>query len=45
MMAMLRLGCASVFLYGGSIMPGEFKGRDVTVVDIFEASASSAPAK
>jgi len=28
--------CSSVFLYGGSIMPGKFKGRDVTVVDIFE---------
>jgi dihydroxy-acid dehydratase len=26
----------SVFLYGGSIMPGKFKGRDVTVVDVFE---------
>jgi dihydroxy-acid dehydratase len=36
MMAMLRLNVPSVFLYGGSIMPGRFKGRDVTVVDIFE---------
>jgi dihydroxy-acid dehydratase len=36
MMAMLRLNVPSVFLYGGSIMPGKFKGRDVTVVDIFE---------
>ncbi len=36
MMAMLRLNVPSVFLYGGSIMPGHVKGRDVTVVDIFE---------
>src|ERR1700742_1501561 len=36
MMAMLRLNVPSVFLYGGSIMPGRFKGKDVTVVDIFE---------
>src|SRR5688572_26053393 len=36
MMAMLRLNVPSVFLYGGSIMPGRFKGRDVTVVDVFE---------
>ncbi len=36
MMAMLRLNVPSVFLYGGSIMPGTFKGKDVTVVDIFE---------
>jgi dihydroxy-acid dehydratase len=37
MMAMLRLNVPSVFLYGGSIMPGKFRGRDVTVVDVFEA--------
>jgi len=36
MMAMLRLNVPSVFLYGGSIMPGRFKGKDVTVVDVFE---------
>src|SRR6267378_7128349 len=36
MMAMLRLNVPSVFLYGGSIMPGTFKGKDVTVVDVFE---------
>jgi len=36
MMAMLRLNVPSVFLYGGSIMPGKFRGRDVTVGDIFE---------
>ncbi|MCR0981340.1 dihydroxy-acid dehydratase [Roseomonas populi] len=37
MMAMLRLNVPSVFMYGGSILPGHFKGKDVTVVDVFEA--------
>src|SRR6516225_8393629 len=37
MMAMLRLNVPSVFLYGGSILPGKFRGQDVTVVDLFEA--------
>ncbi len=37
MMAMLRLNVPSVFLYGGSILPGRFRGKDVTVVDVFEA--------
>ena len=36
MMAMVRLNVPSVFLYGGSILPGNYKGRDVTVVDVFE---------
>ncbi|MDX2224975.1 MAG: dihydroxy-acid dehydratase [Rhodospirillaceae bacterium] len=36
MMVMLRLNVPSVFMYGGSILPGKFKGRDVTVVDVFE---------
>ncbi len=36
MMSMLRLNVPSVFMYGGSILPGRFKGRDVTVVDVFE---------
>ena len=36
MMAMLRLNVPSVFMYGGSILPGKFKGRDVTVQDVFE---------
>jgi dihydroxy-acid dehydratase len=36
MMAMLRLNVPSVFMYGGSILPGKFKGQDVTVVDVFE---------
>ena len=37
MMAMLRLNVPSVFMYGGSIMPGHHDGKDVTVVDVFEA--------
>ena len=37
MMAMLRLNVPGVFIYGGSILPGKFKGRDVTVQDVFEA--------
>jgi dihydroxy-acid dehydratase len=36
-MAMLRLNVPSVFMYGGSILPGRFKGKDVTVQDVFEA--------
>jgi dihydroxy-acid dehydratase len=37
MMAMVRLNVPSVFIYGGSILPGRFEGRDVTVQDLFEA--------
>jgi dihydroxy-acid dehydratase len=37
MMSMLRLNVPSVFMYGGSILPGRFKGKDVTIVDVFEA--------
>jgi len=37
MMAMLRLNVASVFMYGGTILPGRFQNRDVTIVDVFEA--------
>src|SRR5271154_5067020 len=37
MMAMLRLNVPSIFIYGGSILPGRYQGRDVTVVDVFEA--------
>ena len=37
MMAMLRLNVPSVFVYGGSILPGRFEDKDVTVVDVFEA--------
>jgi len=37
MMAMVRLDVPSVFLYGGSILPGRLNGKDVTVQDVFEA--------
>jgi dihydroxy-acid dehydratase len=37
MMAMVRLNVPSVFIYGGSILPGRFRGKDVTVQDVFEA--------
>ncbi len=37
MMAMVRLNVPSVFMYGGSIMPGRFKGKDVTIGDVYEA--------
>jgi dihydroxy-acid dehydratase len=36
MMSMLRLNVPSVFMYGGSILPGNFRGKDVTVLDVFE---------
>ncbi len=37
MMSMLRLNVPSIFVYGGSILPGRFHDKDVTVVDVFEA--------
>jgi dihydroxy-acid dehydratase len=36
-MALVRLDVPSLMLYGGSIMPGRFQGRDVTIKDVFEA--------
>jgi dihydroxy-acid dehydratase len=36
MMAMLRLNVPAIFMYGGSILPGRFRGKDVTIVDVFE---------
>ncbi|MCW3848763.1 dihydroxy-acid dehydratase [Sphingomonas sp. LB-2] len=36
MMAMLRLNVPSIFVYGGSILPGRFHGKDVSVKDVFE---------
>jgi len=42
MMAMARLNVPSVFMYGGSILPGRFKDRDVTVQDVFEAVGAHA---
>jgi len=37
MMVMCRLNVPSIFIYGGSILPGSFKGRPVTIQDVFEA--------
>ncbi|ORE98261.1 dihydroxy-acid dehydratase [Aurantimonas sp. 22II-16-19i] len=37
MMAMIRLNVPSIFIYGGSILPGRYKGRDIVVQDLFEA--------
>ena len=37
MMVMVRLNVPSVFMYGGSILPGRFQDRDVTVGDVYEA--------
>ena len=45
MMAMVRLNVPSVFMYGGSILPGKFKGKDVTVQDVFEAVGMHAVGK
>ena len=42
MMAMLRLNVPSVFMYGGTILPGRFKGRDITLVDVFEGVGAHA---
>ncbi|GGA52843.1 dihydroxy-acid dehydratase [Sphingomonas psychrolutea] len=36
MMAMLRLNIPSIFVYGGSILPGRYEDKDITVVDVFE---------
>jgi dihydroxy-acid dehydratase len=41
-MALLRLNVPGVVLYGGSILPGHYKGRDVTVQDVFEAVGANA---
>ncbi|RVB75088.1 MULTISPECIES: dihydroxy-acid dehydratase [unclassified Mesorhizobium] len=37
MMAMVRLNVPSIFIYGGSILPGSYKGRQITIQDVFEA--------
>ena len=45
MMAMVRLNVPSVFMYGGSILPGRWRGRDITVQDMFEAVGQHAVGK
>jgi dihydroxy-acid dehydratase len=44
-MGSLRLNLPSVFIYGGTIMPGSFHGHDVTIQDVFEAVGSHAMGK
>ena len=44
-MALARLNLPSVMLYGGSIMPGQFQGHDVTIQDVFEAVGKHASGK
>ncbi|HEY6910039.1 MAG TPA: dihydroxy-acid dehydratase [Myxococcales bacterium] len=44
-MALLRLDLPALLLYGGSIAPGKFEGRDVTVQDVFEAVGAHAAGK
>jgi dihydroxy-acid dehydratase len=44
-MALLRLNRPGVVLYGGSIMPGKWKGRDLTIVEVFEAVGARAAGK
>src|SRR5215467_2644524 len=44
-MALARLNLPSLSLYGGSIMPGRFHGRDVTIQDVFEAVGATAAGK
>ena len=43
MMAMCRLNVPSIYLYGGSILPGKFKGKEVTVQDVYEAVGIGSP--
>ena len=45
MMAMIRLDLPSVFAYGGSIRPGCFRGKDVTIQDVYEAIGAQATGK
>ena len=42
MMAMARMNIPSVFVYGGTIMPGSYQGKDITIQDVFEAVVSYA---
>ena len=44
-MALLRLNIPGVIMYGGTIMPGRYQGRDLTVLDVFEAVGANAAGK
>jgi dihydroxy-acid dehydratase len=45
LMAMARLNVPAIFLYGGTIMPGKFKGRDVTIQEVYEAVGAHSAGK
>lgn len=45
LMVMARLNLPAVFLYGGTILPGKFRGRDVTIQDVYEAVGAHAAGK
>jgi dihydroxy-acid dehydratase len=42
LMAMARMDLPSVYLYGGTILPGTYRGRDITIQDVFEAVGAHA---
>src|SRR5947209_20380818 len=44
-MALLRLNVPGVVLYGGTILPGRYKDRDITIQDVFEAVGANAAGK
>ena len=44
-MALLRLDVPGIVLYGGSILPGRYQGRDITIQDVFEAVGANAAGK
>lgn len=44
-MALLRLNIPGIVLYGGSILPGKYKGKDVTIQEVFEAVGACAAGK
>src|ERR1017187_5538774 len=44
-MALLRLNVPGVILYGGSILPGRWRGKDITILDVFEAMGANAAGK
>ncbi|HWE48348.1 MAG TPA: dihydroxy-acid dehydratase [Bryobacteraceae bacterium] len=44
-MALLRLNVPSVILYGGSILPGRWRGKDITILQVFEAMGANAAGK
>ncbi len=44
-MALLRLNVPAVILYGGTILPGKYKGKDITIQDVFEAVGANAAGK